>query len=351
VRFVMARLTAVDLDGRRIETTAGTIAYDHLVVAAGSVNNFFGNRSVEEHAYPLKELDEALALRNHVLEAFERAAVTGDETERARLQRIAVVGAGPTGVECSGAFAELTHLVLRRDFRHSPLQHIDIELLEAAPTLLSSFAPSLQSAARRTLRRKQVEVRLRTGVRELSESGEVMLEDGSRLDAATVVWTAGVKASPVASLLGVQTVRGERVPVDEWMRVGGRHDVHAVGDMAAVDGAGGPHPMLAPVAMQQGAHVAAQIAAELSGAAPPAPFRYRDRGTMATIGRNAAIAQIGRLRVSGFPGWLMWLFVHLIQIVSFRSRVVVLVNWAWDYFLFDRPVRLITGTRRPRRED
>jgi NADH:ubiquinone reductase (H+-translocating) len=351
VRFVMGRLDAVHLDERRIDTTAGTIEYDRLVVAAGSVNNFFANRSVEAHAYPLKELDDALALRNHVLAAFERASVTHDEAERRALRTIAVVGAGPTGVECSGAFAELSQLVLRRDFRGTPLRGIDIELLEMAPAVLGSFAPSLQAAARRTLQRKGVAVRLESGVRELTATGEVLLHDGSRIDAATVVWTAGVKASPVAAMLGLETVRGGRVPVDEWMRVRGHAGVYAIGDVAAVQGPGGPHPMLAPVAIQQGEHVAAQLLAETSGAPRPGPFRYHDRGTMATIGRNAAIAQIGRLRFSGIVGWLMWLFVHLIQIVSFRSRAVVLLNWAWNYVLFDRPVRLITGLRRPARDD
>jgi NADH dehydrogenase len=188
-------------------------------------------------------------------------------------------------------------------------------------------------------------------VRELTPDGVVVLEDGSRIDAATVVWTAGVKASPVAEMLGVETVRGGRLPVDEWMRLAGHPQVHAIGDMAAVQGPGGPHPMLAPVAIQQGAHVARQIIAQARGEPGPGPFRYRDKGTMATIGRNAAIAQIGPLRFSGFIGWTMWLFVHLVQIVSFRSRLVVLLNWAWDYFFYDRPVRLITSVKRPPRED
>jgi NADH dehydrogenase len=346
----MGRLTAVDLEARRVDTTTGSLDYDHLVVAVGSVNNFFGNRSVEEHAFPLKTLDEAVALRNHVLESFERAAITTDGQQRTRLETIAVVGAGPTGVECCGAFAELTSLVLRRDFRESALDRVDIELLETAPALLATFAPSLQGAARRTLQRKRVVVRLQTGVRELSPEGAVVLESGGTLDAATVVWTAGVKASPVGELLGVETLRGGRVPVDEWMRVGGRPEVHAIGDVAAVQGHGGPHPMLAPVAIQQGEHVARQITAAATGGPAPGPFRYRDRGTMATIGRNAAIAQIGPLRVSGFLGWLMWLFVHLIQIIGFRNRLVVLLNWAWDYFLVDRPVRLITALKRPPRD-
>jgi NADH dehydrogenase len=200
------------------------------------------------------------------------------------------------------------------------------------------------------LRRKAVQVRLQTGVRELTEDGAVVLEDGSRLDAGTVVWTAGVKASPVGAMLGVELARGGRVPVDEWMRVTGHPEVFAIGDMAAVQGAGGPHPMLAPVAIQQGEHVARQLAAEAGGEPGPGPFRYRDKGTMATIGRNTGIAQIGRLHFSGFIGWLMWLFVHLVQIVSFRSRLVVLVNWAWNYIFFDRPVRLITATGRPPHE-
>ncbi|HXA30041.1 MAG TPA: NAD(P)/FAD-dependent oxidoreductase [Candidatus Angelobacter sp.] len=351
VHVRMGRLTAVHLDERSIETTTGAVGYDHLVVAVGSVNNFFGNPSVEEHAYPLKSLDEAVALRNHVLECFERAAVTADSTRRRRLETIAVVGAGPTGVECSGAFAELSTLVLTRDFRDSDLERVDIELLEAAPTLLATFAPSLQQAARRTLERKRVAVRLRTGVSELSPAGAVRLQDGGTLDAATVVWTAGVKAAHAAELLGVEPVQGNRVPVDEWMRVAGRGEVHAIGDVAAVQGHGGPHPMLAPVAIQQGDHVARQITAQARGLPGPGPFRYRDKGTMATIGRNSGIAQIGRLHFSGFIGWLMWLFVHLVQIVSFRSRVVVLLNWAWNYVFFDRPVRLITALKKPLRDE
>jgi NADH dehydrogenase len=171
------------------------------------------------------------------------------------------------------------------------------------------------------------------------------------LEAATVVWTAGVKASPVAALPGTELTRGERIVVDEWLRVPGHPEVHAIGDLAAVRGPGGPHPMLAPVAIQQGAHVARQISAQATGAPAPGPFRYFDKGTMATIGRNAAVAQIGPLRFSGFAGWSLWLVVHLVQIISFRSRIVVLVNWAWDYFLLDRPVRLITSIKRPPRDD
>jgi len=346
VHVRMAEITAIHLAERRIDTNTGSIAYDRLVVAAGSVSNFFVNRTVEERAYPLKELEEALALRNHVLETFERASITEDDEEERRLQTIVVVGAGPTGVECSGAFAELSNLVLRRDFRGSNLQHVDIELLEAAPSLLGTFASSLQRAAQRTLVRKGVNVKLGTGVREMTPDGTVVLQDGSKLDAATVIWTAGVKGSPVGAMLGVELARGGRVPVDEWLRVPGHPEVFVIGDLAAVQGSGGPHPMLAPVAIQQGEHVARQLAAEARGEPGPGPFRYFDKGTMATIGRNAGIAQIGRLRFSGFIGWLMWLFVHLVQIVSFRSRLIVLVNWAWNYVFYDRPVRLITTAGR-----
>ncbi len=345
VHFRMGQLTAIDFDAGRVDTTMGPVGYDRLVLATGSVNNFFGNDSVERHSFPLKELGDAIALRNHVLSAFECAAVTADPAERRRLETIAVAGAGPTGVECSGAFAELSRLLLRRDFKGG-LDPVDIELLEAAPAMLATFAGSLQHAAQRTLERKGVHVRLQTPVRELRNDGTLVLADGGLLEAATVIWTAGVKASPAGELLGVELSKGGRVPVDEWMRVQGRPGIYTVGDLAEVRGPEGPHPMLAPVAMQQAAHVARQIAAEVKGEAQPGPFRYFDKGTMATIGRNAAIAQIGPLRFTGFIGWVMWLVVHLVLIISFRSRLLVLLSWAWNYLLFDRPVRLIASAKR-----
>jgi NADH:ubiquinone reductase (H+-translocating) len=346
--FRLGSLLAIHAAEHRVETSIGDIEYDRLVLAAGSVNNTFGNPTIEEHAFPLKELGDALALRNHVLAAFERAATTADAGERRRLETIAVVGAGPTGVECSGAFSELSRLVLRRDYAGEALDRIDTELLEAAPALLGTFAPSLQRAAKRTLERKGVRVRLNTPVKELRPEGSLVLGDGGTVEAATVVWTAGVKASPVGEMLGVSLDHGGRVPVDEWMRVTGVADVVALGDLAEVHGTGGPHPMLAPVAIQQAEHVARQLTAEATGQPGPGPFRYRDKGTMATIGRNAGIAQIGRLHVSGFIGWVMWLLVHLVQIIGFRNRLIVLINWAWDYLFFDRPVRLIaTAKERP----
>lgn len=342
--FRLGRLTGIDLEARRAQTTAGGIDYDRLVLATGSATADFGVSGVHEHAFGLKDLGDALALRNHVLRAFERAAITQDAGERRRLETIVVVGAGPTGVELSGAFHELISLVLRRDFRDRSLRGIAVELLEAAPQPLGAFAPSLQRAAARTLARREVHLRVATAVREVSPQG-VTLGDGSAIAAATVIWTAGVAPAPWAPLLGVEPARGGRVPVDAWMRVGGREDVFAIGDLAAVQGDGGPHPMLAPVAMQQAHHVARQITAAATGGPALPPFRYRDKGTMATIGRNAAIAQIGPLRLRGLAGWLAWLFVHLMQIVGYRNRVIVLINWAWDYFLVDRPVRLIAWAR------
>ena len=343
--FRLGRLTAVHVAEHSVDTTAGPLGYDRLVLATGSTNNFFGSPGIEEHAFGLKDLGDALALRNHVLASFERAAASGDARERRRLLTIAVAGAGPTGVECSGAFRELAALVLQRDFRDSGFAEVDVELLEAAPQLLGTFAPSLQRAAVRTLQRKRVAVHLSTGVRDITDAG-VVLQNGETLPAATVVWTAGVRASPTGELLGVTLGHGGRVPVDQWLRVPGATDVYAIGDLAEVRGPGGPHPMLAPVAIQQAQHVARQLDAEVRGGATVVPFRYRDKGTMATIGRNSAIAQIGRLRLHGWLGWLTWLFVHLVQIIGFRSRVVVMINWAWDYFLRDRPVRLIASAKR-----
>ena len=340
--FRLGRLDGIDLDARVAHSSSGDIGYDRVVLATGSVTADLGVAGVAEHAFGLKSLGEALALRNHVLATFERASVTAGADEKRRLETIAVVGAGPTGVELSGAFHELISLVLRRDFRDSSLRSIDVDLLEATPHLLGAFAPSLQRAATRTLQRKGVQVRLSTGVRAVTGEG-VVLASGDTVRAATVIWTAGVAASPAARLLGVDLVRGGRVPVDEWMRVGGRDDVFAIGDIAAVQGEGGPHPMLAPVAIQQAQHVARQIVAAAGGGAAVPPFRYRDRGTMATIGRNAAIAQIGPVKLHGFLGWLTWLFVHLVQIIGFRNRVIVMINWAWDWLLVDRPVRLIAA--------
>ncbi|HEX6493156.1 MAG TPA: NAD(P)/FAD-dependent oxidoreductase [Candidatus Dormibacteraeota bacterium] len=341
VSFRLARVTGVDLGAHRLATAAGDLEYDHLVVAAGAVNNYFGIASAEEHSHGLKSLGEALAVRNHLLACFERAAWTEDPVARRRLHTVVLVGGGATGVELAGAVSELVHLVLRKDFRDLDLGEVEIVIVEGGDTVLGAFAPSLQRSAIRSLERKGVRLTFSATVAEVDPEG-VTLGDGRRIEAATVVWTAGVRGSPVGSWLADVDRQG-RVAVGPTLQLPGHPEVFVIGDLAKVlDGRGRPLPQLAPVAMQEAKHVAGSIARSLHGQAP-GPFRYRDKGTMATIGRNAGIAQIGPLRIGGFLGWVTWLFVHLMLLVGFRSRIVALLNWAWDYVVYDRPVRLIAA--------
>jgi NADH:ubiquinone reductase (H+-translocating) len=340
----LGTVTGLDLDRRTVRTDRGEIAYDYLIVAAGSVNNYYGNRSLELRSLGLKALPEAMALRNRVLERLEEARWAGVEEQRRRLLTFAVVGGGPTGVEFAGALSELVRLVLRRDFRGFDVSEARVLLLEGSDRLLGAFHPSLGEAALRSLRRKRVEVWLKALVREV-RPGEVELTDGRRLAAGSVVWTAGVRGSDVGRMLDVPADRQGRVPVEPTLQLPGRPEVLVVGDLAALDGL----PMLIPVAMQEARHAARVIRALIAGR-PAEPFRYRDPGVMATIGRNSGVAEIGRLRVSGFPGWALWLVVHLVNVVTFRARVVTLVNWAYDYFFYDRPVRIMVTADAPREE-
>jgi NADH dehydrogenase len=339
VDFRMARVEGIDLQSRRILTSTGVHEYDHLIVAAGSVTNFYGNHSVEERAFPLKKLGDALALRNHLLTMFERAAATDDPDERRRLLSVVLVGGGPTGVELAGAFSELVHLVLRKDFPRLDMSEVRVVLVEAVPSVLSAFSPRLQRAAVRTLRRKAIELRLGVTVREARDDA-VVLADGDEIAAATIVWSAGVRGSDITTALGVERTRGGRIAVSPTTQLAGHPEVFVIGDLAHLEHKGAPLPQLAPVAMQQGRHAAACIAGSLRGESAR-PFAYRDKGTMATIGRNSAVAQVGPLSFTGFIGWVMWLGLHLILLVGFRSKLAAMLNWGFDYFFYNRPVRLI----------
>ena len=350
VDFKVGRVTAIDIASRTVRTDEGDLVYDYLVVAAGSVNNFFGNHGAARHAFALKDLGEALALRNHVLARFEEASWADDPAIRRRLMSFVVVGGGPTGVEFAGALSELIHLVLRKDFPRLQLAEVEVHLVEAVDHVLGAFDTRLQEWAVARLRRMGIEVRLGAAVAEI-DGGRVRLRDGTVIEASTVVWTAGIKASGLAAQLGVELGRGGRVPVGPNLQLSGHDEVFVIGDMAqAVDPAGQPLPQLAAVAMQQGRAVARAIRAIEKGD-PPKPFRYVNKGTLATIGRNAAVVQVGRLRVTGFVGWVTWLTIHLILLINFRSRILVLINWAYDYFFYDRPVRLIVKATREAREN
>jgi NADH:ubiquinone reductase (H+-translocating) len=337
--FRLAEVTGVDFDGRRLLTDHGPIDYDYLVLASGAQSDYFGNSALAEHTFSLKSLDEGLAVRNRILAQFEASRWAVDPATRRGLLTFAVVGGGPTGVEMSGAISELIHLVLRKDYRDLDINEVRVVLIEAAPYVLGAFVPSLREAARKSLLKKGIEVMLNARVDAVTESG-IRLASREDVGARTVIWTAGVRASDLGKATGVQLARQSRIKVDNTLQVPGHPVVFVIGDLAGAEDRGAPLPMLIPVAMQAGKHVGASISDMVRNGGASA-FRYKDPGFMATIGRNSAVAQLGRVRLSGFLGWAMWLAVHLVNVISFRSRILVLVNWAWDYLFYDRPIRLI----------
>jgi NADH dehydrogenase len=335
VQFVLGEVTGVDLDRRSITVDDGrTFDYDFLIIAAGSVSTAFGIRGVAEHTFPLKTLRDALQLRAHLLQSFERASAQASSSHDLG---IVVVGGGPTGVEMAGGLRELIDKVFRKDFPNLTEVPVPITVVEAADRLLGAFHPSSSEEAASTLRRRHVSVELGTGVDRV-EPGAVVLNDGRRLTAGTIIWAAGVTASPLAKLLGVRLGRGGRIPVGNDLSVEGHPEVFAVGDIALTPE---PLPQVAQPAIQGGRYAADAIVARLSGRTLR-PFTYRDRGSMATIGRNEAVAELPfNLRFHGFIGWLMWLGLHLIELMGFRNRANVFVNWAWNYLTYDRGSRLL----------
>ena len=339
VDFRQAEITGADLEKRLLLTDRGPVPYDYLVLATGSQSDYFGNKSLARHAFGLKDLPQGLALRNRVLAQFEASRWATDSEQRRVMLTFAVVGGGPTGVELAGALSELIRLVLRKDYRDLDLGEVRVLLVEASDSLLAAFKTPLRDAARRSLEKKGVEVILEARVEEVTDAS-LRLAGGKDVAAGTVVWTAGVRASDIGTALGTKLGRQSRIEVDPTLQVSGHPMVFVIGDLAGAVDRGVPLPMLIPVAMQQGRHVATTIARLVQNGGATA-FRYKDPGIMATIGRNSAVAQLGRVQLSGFLGWLMWLAVHLVNVISFRSRIVVLVNWAWDYVFYDRPIRLI----------
>ncbi|NLD76015.1 MAG: NAD(P)/FAD-dependent oxidoreductase [Acidimicrobiales bacterium] len=349
VSFVHAAVTGADLE-RGIVHLDGTshpvddVPFDDLVVAAGATTNTFGTPGVEEHGFPLYNLADATALRNHVLERFEAADVAPDLIDDGALTFV-VVGGGPTGVEVAGALAELFSMVLRKDFKHLDVGRARVVLVEMLPQLLGPFSDPSRRHAREALEERGVEVRVEEQV-ERVEATRVVLAGGEEIPAHTLIWAAGVKANPLGALLGLPTVGSGRIEVGPDLNVTGHPNVWAVGDIAASIDARtdqGPLPQLAPVAMQGGVHVAEQIRRRIDGL-PTVAFRYRDKGTMATIGRSHAVAELPlRIRLRGFPAWVAWLALHLVMLAGFRNRVSVFVNWAWNWFTWDRGPRVIFG--------
>jgi NADH dehydrogenase len=337
VRFRQATVQGVDLEGRTVRLHTGEeVGYDHLVLATGSTNAYFGNPALAAGTVAMKTLDEALRLRNHVLSCLERAA----QGQPGPWLTFVIVGAGPTGVEYAGALVELFDLVLGRDFPEVPREAARVVLVDGAERVLPPFDARLGAYAARVLQARGVEVRTGTMVEKLVDD-RVTFSSGEELAAATVVWSAGVRPTDPLEDNAPRAGNG-RSMADAHLRLEGHPDVYVIGDAASVSGPQGELPMLAPPAMQEGRYVARAI---LEGAESQPPFRYRDKGTMATIGRAAAVVQLGRLRFTGFVGWVTWLVVHLYYLIGFRNRLKVVASWAWDYLRHDRPIRLIVRSQ------
>jgi NADH:ubiquinone reductase (H+-translocating) len=345
-RFLMGTVEAVDTTRQtvtvRTEHRTTEEHYDTLIVAAGSQPHYFGQDAVREHAFDLKTLWDAVTLRNHILRCFEQAAWIDDPAERTALTTMVVVGGGPTGLETAGALHELVRHVLRREYRGGlPDTPGRVVLVEMQDHLLDPYPPRLQRAAFRQLESLGVEVILGRGVVEAGPD-YIRLADGTTIATHTLVWAAGVRSATLADRLGVQLRAGGRVPVLPTLQVEGLPGVYAVGDIAYLeDPRGTPYPMLIPVAKQQGMLAARNILRRLKGE-PERPFKYIDRGIMATIGRSRAVAWIFyRVQLTGFVAWLAWLGLHLITLLGFRNRLNVFINWVWNYLTYDRSVRII----------
>jgi len=340
VRFFMAEVQGVDLEGRAVVTDAGRLPYDYLILAAGSVTNFFGLESVERCGRGMKDLREAVALRSEILSRFEEAAKEPDATRRRALLTFVIVGGGATGVEFAGTLAELIWHVLRRDYPEIDMREARVLLVEATGALLPGLPAELGAYARRSLEAMGVEVMLNTAVVGATAS-EVQIQGGDPIPAHTLVWTAGVRANELADKLGAPQGRGARVVVEPTLQLPGHPEVYVVGDMAYVEREDGtPVPQVAPAAIQEGAFAARNILRQIAGE-EPLPFVYKDPGTMVTLGRNKGVARLWGRSIRGFLAWAAWLAVHLVKLIGFRNRLVVLTNWAWNYFFFDRAVRLI----------
>ena len=342
----LGTVVGVDRDAHRVSLEGGTsLPYDALILAAGATTNDFGVPGVADHAFPLYTLSEAIRLRHQILTCFERTERDPDLAATGALTFV-VVGGGPTGVETSGTMTELFSKVLASGYRHADVHRARVVLVEMGDELLSAFRPASRRHARDTLRNRGVELRFRERVVEITP-GAVRFASGELLATRTVVWTAGVKANPLADILGFAQTDGGRITVEPDLSVPGDPDVFVVGDVAAPrDREGRVLPQLAPVAMQGGRHAAEQVRRRLRGE-PTEPFRYHDKGTMATIGRRAAVADL-RLGISlrGSIAWIAWLGLHLIYLVGFQNRVQVLLRWAWNYLTWNWGPRLILDSDR-----
>ncbi|MCH7905763.1 MAG: NAD(P)/FAD-dependent oxidoreductase [Armatimonadetes bacterium] len=337
-RVILAEVTGIDRQNRTVRTTEGDHPYDFLILATGAKNWFFGNERWPEFAPGLKTLADATGMRARILSAFEDAEIAPPEEQQQHLTFV-IVGGGPTGVELAGAIAELARRAIASDFRAADPQNTRIVLVEGGDRLLSNFPEKLSDACLKSLEKLSVEVHL--GCLAQAIDGRGVETEAGRIEARTVLWAAGIRSTPVAEWLGVDADGLGRVIVGDDLTIPGSAEVFVCGDCAHVKGAdGNPLPGVCQPAMQEGVYAARSIIARLQGRALP-PFRYKDKGTMATIGRKMAVCEIGRLKISGFFAWVLWLFVHVFYLIGFRNRLLTLFDWAWAYVTFERGARLI----------
>jgi NADH dehydrogenase len=350
IEVLLDEVQRIDLPHRRVRLADGIeLAYDYLIIAAGAETSYFGHDDWAPDAPGLKDLNDAFEVRRRVLSALEAAERTDDPEEKRRLLTFVVVGGGPTGVELAGAIADLSREILFEDFRRVKPTETRVVLVEMADRILTPFEPTLSERALDQLRELRVDVRLGARVERIDEGG--VLVGGEEIPCRTVLWAAGVRPSPLAAALGVPLGRGGRVVVGPDSALPGHAEVFVIGDMAALTPAGASEPLpgISPVAIQEGRHVARNIL-RAKGGLPPEPFHYFDKGFMATIGRARAVAELGRLRLSGLLAWLAWVVVHLWYLVGFRNRIVVFLNWIWAYVMASHGARIIATRAAPRDE-
>lgn len=336
VIFRMAEVVSIKTAAKEIETDIGILPYDILILATGSMTNFFGMKETQENSLSLKSVTDALNLRSFILQNFEAALLSIDSEVQRSLMNFVIIGGGPTGVEISGSLAELKRHVLPNDYPELDLSMMNITIIESAPNVLDMMSDFSKKKSKKQLEELGVNVKLNSQL--VSYNGEeAIMKDGTIIRTKSLIWTAGVKGNIPVGFDATLVQRGNRLPVDEYNRVKGFDDVFAIGDVASIEGS--PHPMLAPVAMQQGRNLAKNF--NRKNSSEWKKFKYFDKGTMATIGRSRAVADLNFIHLKGILAWIAWLFIHLMLLVGFRNRVIVFVNWLWSYFSYDKAIRLI----------
>jgi NADH dehydrogenase len=341
VDFLMSEVSSIDFESCYVKANGSVIAYDYLILSVGGQTNFFGMQEVEQHGFQLKDVDSAVATRNHLLHVFEEASREVDSERRRALLTFVIVGGGPTGVETAGALAELITHVMAKDYPYMDLKEARVILIEATSSVMMAYPEGLREATRKLLRSKNVEILENT--RLVGYNGlQVTLADETTIDSHTLIWTAGVRSAEITDRLGIPQTAGRRIRVEPTLQLPGHPEVFVIGDAAYLeDEHGQPLPMLATVAQQE-AKTAARNIEKILKREQPRPFHYKDPGLLATIGRNAAVARIWGLSFSGFIAWVIWVVLHIYRLIGFRNRILVLINWAWDYFFYENQVRLIT---------